>query len=248
MLPLAGTSLPSRADFTDDLTPSKGINSSGSSSGSSSGASPSSATKPVDKPKKGGLTPTHQTEQAEGTPKNSDKSNGTAAPKDAAANTPENPNQNKSPGSGSLLSDDLTKHDSNAPVNVSGKVMKGLRAAGRLDLEGDVVITQADARLLSDKATVFSEPATNRTKKAIARGNVKFSKQSTPQSPALKAEADEMEYLVAERQVFMTGKPKVWRGNELIQGKEIVLELDSGAVTVKEARGILEPNNVPKMK
>jgi lipopolysaccharide transport protein LptA len=146
------------------------------------------------------------------------------------------------------MTDDLTKHDSNAPVNVSGKVMKGLRTAGRLDLEGDVVITQADARLLSDKATVFSEPVTNRTKKAIARGNVKFSKQSTPQSPALKAEADEMEYLVAERQVFMTGKPKVWRGNELIQGKEIVLELDSGTVTVKEARGILEPNNMPKKK
>jgi lipopolysaccharide transport protein LptA len=230
ILALASTGSPSRADFTDDLTPAKGTHS-GSDTGSTS--------KPTPKDKKNGTNPDQS-----GRTGNTSESSGKAA--NPSASKPSTPTEQG--GDGSLMTDDLTKHDSNAPVNVSGKVMKGLRTAGRLDLEGDVVITQADARLLSDKATVFSEPVTNRTKKAIARGNVKFSKQSTPQSPALKAEADEMEYLVAERQVFMTGKPKVWRGNELIQGKEIVLELDSGTVTVKEARGILEPNNVPKKK
>lgn len=166
-------------------------------------------------------------------------------PADSAATPPSPQAAPKAAGQkqepGGLLSEDVTKHDTAAPIDFKGRIMKGQRSLGRVDLEGDVVITQADARMLSDTATLLSDPESQQTRKAIARGKVRFSKQPTPAAPPLKAEAEEMEYFVQERRILMTGKPRVWRGTELIQGKEIVLDLDTGEVTIKEARGIVEP-------
>jgi lipopolysaccharide transport protein LptA len=148
-----------------------------------------------------------------------------------------------------ILSDDLTQHNSQAPIDFTGLLMKGHRNIGRVDLEGEVVITQADARMLADKATLFSEPGSQRTNKALAKGNVRFTKQPTAAAPPLRAEAEEMEYFVPERRILMTGKPKVWRGKELIQGREILLDLDTGEVTIKEARGVVEPGKAtPQQK
>ena len=162
--------------------------------------------------------------------------------------SPMTPTQSTQPPrqSQGILSDDVTKHNNNAPITFNGRVVKGLRTSGQLDLEGDVEIVQADAKLLSDKATIFSVPGGNQMRKAIAQGNVKFTKQPTLTAPPLRAEAEEMEYLVPERKIVMTGKPKVWRGAELIQGKEITLDLDTGEVTIKEARGIVEPSKATK--
>ena len=145
-----------------------------------------------------------------------------------------------------LLADDLTKHDTSAPIDFRGNVMKGQRAAGQVDLQGDVVITQADARITANSATLLSDRASQQTRKAIARGNVRLTKQPTSAAPPLRAEAEEMEFFVPERRVVMTGKPKVWRGNELIQGREILLDLNSGEVTIKEARGTVEPGKAPR--
>ena len=225
----------SRADFGDDLTP---LNPAVQSGASPAPAIPSSSPAPqrlgpaetAPAPSSSGQTDAHQ-------------------PVPARSEAPAAANQVPAAAPAGLLSDDVTQHNPDAPIQIAGDVVKGNRMQGKLVIEGNVKLVQDDAELLSNKATVYSDPGTTKTKRAVAIGNVRFSKKSTLKAPPLRAEAEEMEYFIPERRIRLVGQPKVWRANELIQGKEILIELDSGSVTIMEARGVVEPassRNVPR--
>ena len=136
-------------------------------------------------------------------------------------------------------------HNSEATVQVEGDTVQGLRQEGKLILVGNVKIEQDGAVLTSDEATVFAEPNTTQTQRALAKGNVKFRKKATSENPEIRGQSEELEFLVSERTMVLKGKPKLWRGEELIQGRVIEVDLDSGRVKIKGARGVVKPSPAP---
>lgn len=57
----------------------------------------------------------------------------------------------------------------------------------------------------------------------------------------LRAVASELEYFIRTRKVILKGKPKIWRGRELLQGEVIEVFLDTNEIKVRGARGVMEP-------
>lgn len=143
------------------------------------------------------------------------------------------------PGSG-LFGEDVANHDSQAPVSYKALKMVGVRG-GVIELVGGVSISQDATSITADKAQVFPDPKTNKPVKAIARGNVKIKKKPTPQSPVLNAVAEEMEFFFDTKKAQLRGKPKIWRGKELIEGKVIDLDLVTGQAQIGAVSGVFDP-------
>lgn len=230
-----------RGDFTDTI-PARPDADVQSALPADDGAKPSTAETPMpSESTKKDLDPAPALGQKE-------SSDGTDREKTASPQSSDSGNAKKDTSSagGGLFSDDVTQHDQDAPVRVEGDLVTGAREKGELHLKGHVIIRQANAELRSEEATVYSEPGTTRAERAIAKGNVRFFKKPDGDVPPLKAEADELEYFVADRRIRLQGDPRVWRGTELIEGREIFVELDTGAVTIKGARGVIQPKPVEK--
>lgn len=142
---------------------------------------------------------------------------------------------------GGLFGSDVVKHDTQAPISTQGDVLEGSLNKGKMTLTGNVEIRQDDTLMKSDVAEVFSKPGTTSPERALARGNVSILKRPNPRVPELRAVAEELEYFINERRVILKGRPKIWRGKELLQGEVIEVALDTGDIRIRSARSIVDP-------
>ena len=165
-------------------------------------------------------------------------------------NTPTQPApaQNPPKNQGAFGSE-MGNHDNNAPVFFSGNHGDGSRTTGILNLVGNAVIIQDDTTLKSNKAQIFSfpgtlpTPGTSRIQRALATGNVRIFKKATPTAPEIKATGDETEFLVPDRILILSGKAKVWRSNEYLNGDKIKINLNSGDIEVIRPEGTIDPKS-----
>jgi lipopolysaccharide transport protein LptA len=149
---------------------------------------------------------------------------------------------------GGLFGSDVVQHNTQAPISTQGDVLEGSLNKGRVFLNGNVEIRQDDTLMKSDVAEIFSKPGTTSPERAVARGNVSIFKRPNPRVPEIRAVAEELEYFVNERRVILKGKPKIWRGKELVQGEVIELALDTGDIRIRSARSVVDPRNQQDLK
>ncbi len=133
------------------------------------------------------------------------------------------------------------EHNSSAPVAYSAQSLEGSLTQGRILLKGNVEIEQADAIMKSDVAEIFSKKGESTPQRALAKGRVSLYKAANATNQELRAVANELEYFIRNRKVILKGKPKIWRGRELLQGEIIEVFLDTNEIKVRGARGVMEP-------
>ncbi|MEN9809991.1 MAG: hypothetical protein RLZZ488_1558 [Pseudomonadota bacterium] len=151
--------------------------------------------------------------------------------------------KNSSSAASATQSDDGDmEHNSGAPVSYSAQSLEGSLTKGRILLKGDVEIEQADAIMKSDVAEIFSSKDNSTPQRALAKGRVSLKKAATATAQELRAVANELEYFIPKRKVILKGKPKIWRGRELLQGEVIEVFLDTNEIKVRGARGVMEPS------
>lgn len=148
------------------------------------------------------------------------------------------------PNSKQSGSESELQHNGSAPVSYSAQSLEGSLSEGRVLLKGDVSIEQADALMKSDAAEIFSAKGTTSPNRAVATGRVSLFKAATSQSAELRAVANELEYFMPVRKVLLKGKPKIWRGRELLQGEIIEVFLETNEIKVRGARGVMDPSAV----
>ncbi|MEY4065091.1 MAG: hypothetical protein RIR26_1299 [Pseudomonadota bacterium] len=217
---------PARADF-DDVTPTPE-------------ATPSSSTVAPTAPVQGNPVSSEATPNAAGSPARSSSSSGgakTTVPAKGAGKA------SASAGSATVKSDGGLEHNSAAPVNYSAQSLEGSLTQGRILLKGDVEIQQADAVMKAEVAEIFSSKGSSAPQRAVAKGRVSMFKSATAQSAELRAVANELEYFMSNRKVILKGKPKIWRGRELLQGEVIEVFLETSEIKVRGARGVMEPSS-----
>lgn len=156
-------------------------------------------------------------------------------------------------------------HNSSAPVSFSSRSLKGSRDKGELLLTGDVVLVQDDTEVRAKRArlvgrtggasTPQSKAPKNQKEKrpssafephvAYLYGSVTLLKKGTgPHPQTITAKAHEVEYNIQKRTVVLKGRPEaiVTKGVEKVQGKTIVLALDTGDIEVVGAHGVVLPS------
>ncbi len=147
---------------------------------------------------------------------------------------------------GGLFGPDVRTHNTAAPIILKNSdTLEGSLKGGKMSLKGNVELIQGDTVLKADACELFSKPGSTAAEKAVAKGNVVLRKKPGPGALELRAQAEEIEYFVLTRKVILRGRPKVWRGHELLQGEEINLNLDTEEVNVRGASAVVDPKMEP---
>ena len=131
--------------------------------------------------------------------------------------------------------------DADEPVRFTSQGLKGKRTEGFLELLQDVEVVQGTMRLLSDKAIVYFNEETNEVEKIVAEGNVKVFRKDEETGDEVKAFGNKMTFFNGDRKVLLTGNARLWNGPDLVKGKEITYELDSGWVWADKVEGYVNP-------
>lgn len=163
-----------------------------------------------------------------------------AGANDPASTTKPKPQSSGQKGGG-IFGQDVTRHNPASPFKYSGNSADLKKQKGILILKGDVVLTQGDTTITSDYAELTFSPESNQPKKAIAKGRVKVNKKPSQNVPPIQAVGEEMEYFVAEEKAILKGSPKIWRGEELVEGKVMEVMMATGEIKVSGVRGVVSP-------
>jgi len=116
------------------------------------------------------------------------------------------------------------------PIVIKADRMSGDRKAGWVVFEGNVVATQEDAVLTSEKLTVhFTED--RKISLVIAEGKVNFIQGDR------KGRCEKATYYYRERRMLFEGNPVVAMGKDIVSGAAIEVDLNTDKVSVLSSEG-----------
>ncbi len=127
------------------------------------------------------------------------------------------------------------------PIQFESKSLQAVKDQSRVVLQEDVLITQGDFRLQADEATIYFDKKTREAMKVIASGRVKAFKSDVELKQRVKAECNEAVFYNQERKMVLRGNAKLWRGEDLVRGKQITYELDTGWIKADRVEGVVQP-------
>jgi lipopolysaccharide transport protein LptA len=131
--------------------------------------------------------------------------------------------------------------NSDAPVSFQSQGASGDKAGGILILEKDVVVTQNDLKITADKATITINKATNEVKTVYAVGNVHFFRKDPETGLPVTSNSHEAEFDNLNRTIVLKGDPKMMRGTDIVKGKQIIYDLNTGWVKATRVMGVVQP-------
>lgn len=163
-----------------------------------------------------------------------------------ASAEPQSPKKEASTKASKIKAKKGTKSNEGLPVLFESKSLKGTRSEGTIFLQDDVIISQGDMRMESNQATIYFHPKSNEVREIKASGKVKFFKKNSETGQTIKADAREAVFFNSEQKVQLRGEPKIWRGDDLMTGKQISYDLKSGWIKADRVEGVVQPTQVEK--
>lgn len=136
--------------------------------------------------------------------------------------------------------------DSKQPVQFESKGLQALKEKGTAELIDDVVVTQGTMRMEADKAKIYYDDNVKDVVRVVAEGNVKIFKIDEETGEKIKAFGDRVEFDNKLRTVVLDGNPRLWRGADLVRGKKIIYELDTGWIRADRVAGEVHPQEDKK--
>jgi len=134
------------------------------------------------------------------------------------------------------------KSTTNEPVKFTSRGLKGLKEAGKVELSEDVVVTQGELKMESDKAEIFFNEATREVMKVVCEGNVKVAGVDPNSGERFRALGNSGVYLNRNRTVVLEGNAKLWRGEDsVIRSKKITYEMQTGWIKADRVAGEVKP-------
>ncbi len=136
--------------------------------------------------------------------------------------------------------------DADQPVHFESKGLRGLREKGTVELVDDVIITQGSLRMEADHAKVYYNEGIKDVMRVVCKGNVKIYKDDEESGEKIKAFGDQVTFENKKRTVVMEGNARLWRGADLVRGKKITYEMETGWIKADRVAGELHPQDEPK--
>jgi lipopolysaccharide export system protein LptA len=121
----------------------------------------------------------------------------------------------------------MSKHDANAPINVSADKFVADSNAKTGTWTGNVLVIQGDMRMRANSVRLNVTGKDNKPDKIFASGNVVV---DSPTSGTVTG--DNGVYDVVARTVTMTGKVVLTRQKDVMRGTQLTVNLDTGLATL----------------
>ena len=155
-----------------------------------------------------------------------------SAPALAAAPAP-----SSAPSSPPAASPLLSKHDPNAPINISADKFMADSNAKTGTWTGNVVVVQSDMRMRANSVRLNVTGKDNKPDKIFASGNVVV---DSPNSGTVTG--DNGVYDVVGHTVTMTGKVVLTKDKDVMRGTQLTVNLDTGRATLGAGKSPGSPN------
>jgi len=120
----------------------------------------------------------------------------------------------------------LKNHNSDAPLDVDAKAIDVLDANGKAIFSGDVRITQGDMKLNADTVTVFYTRSKKGGSPTIAQLNAQNNVKLV--TPTESASGRNGIYDVAQKTITLVGAVTLTRGDNILHGQRLTIDLDTG--------------------
>ncbi|MBK6727870.1 MAG: lipopolysaccharide transport periplasmic protein LptA [Xanthomonadales bacterium] len=136
--------------------------------------------------------------------------------------------------------------DREQTMQIDADHAKGDAAAGTTLLTGNVRIDQGSLSIRADRAEV--EQQDQDIRRVLLDGTPVHLEQEIEQQGRLKADAERIEYLLAEQKVVLSGNVRIERPRGVMTGTRIVYQLDTGEMIAGEAGSRVHMTIAPKAK
>ena len=112
------------------------------------------------------------------------------------------------------------------PINITSDRMEADNRNRTVSFLGNVVAKREDMVIFSDRISTFYTKQ-GQIKKIIARGNVKINQHDRI------ATCQEATFFQPSQKIVLTGKPKVWQGNNILSGEKIIILLNEDKIDIE---------------
>jgi outer membrane protein assembly factor BamD len=117
--------------------------------------------------------------------------------------------------------------DQRQPIDITSDQVETYTKENRVIFKGSVIARQRDIAIYADSIEAIMVNEGKGIERIIASGNVKIQ-----QGPRV-ANCQRAVFHNPEQKVFLTGDPKVWEGENMVSGEEIVFDIVQNRVEVK---------------
>jgi len=117
--------------------------------------------------------------------------------------------------------------DQRQPIDITSDQVETYTRENRVIFKGSVIARQKDIAIYADSIEAIMVNEGKEIERVIAIGNVKVQ-----QGPRV-ANCQRAVFHNPEQKVFLTGDPKVWEGENMVSGEEIVFDIVQNRVEVK---------------
>lgn len=129
------------------------------------------------------------------------------------------------------------------PIKLKSEGLRGSRSNGKIFLKENVKIEQGDLVITCDDATVYFDEKKDEIEKVVASGNVKLRKNDPMTKSNLSAEARQVTYEQNKGILTLTGNVSISRAGDVIKGKTLIYDMNSGWITGKQVDGLVKPKS-----
>jgi lipopolysaccharide export system protein LptA len=125
--------------------------------------------------------------------------------------------------------------ESKLPIEIDSERMELRGKENIVIFSGSVLTRRGDVDLSSDRLVVYMVEGGGDVEKIEAEGNVRIRKGD------ILVAGQRGVFVLAEESFVITGKPRMWRGRDVVEGESIRLNLTDETVNVEDARIIMFP-------
>ena len=121
--------------------------------------------------------------------------------------------------------------DTSQPIDIASDRVETYSKENLIIFRGNVIARQKDVVIYADSIEAVTVGDGKGIERVVASGNVKI------QQGLRVANCQKAVFYNLERKIFLTGEPKVWEGENIISGDEIVFDIAQNRVEVKGGVG-----------
>jgi lipopolysaccharide export system protein LptA len=121
--------------------------------------------------------------------------------------------------------------DTSQPIDITSDRVETYSKENLIIFRGNVIARQTDVVIYADSIEAVTVGDGKGIERVVASGNVKV------QQGLRVANCQKAVFYNLERKIFLTGEPKVWEGENMISGDEIVFDIAQNRVEVKGGVG-----------
>ncbi len=124
------------------------------------------------------------------------------------------------------------------PIDITSSQLEANLKSHIVIFKGDVIAKQADVILYCDILTAYYDAKNKNITKIVAENDVKITRND------MIATSKQAVYDNINKLITLTGSPRVWEGNNIIEGTKIILYIGTNKIFVEGAKALY--NSVPK--